>query len=300
MQDAISYEMLLDHLKDGVCVVGLDQRISFWNSGAERITGFTREEAMGKPYADGILSHRDKTGGLMFLNVTPVQTCLSDGAPREFELYLSRKDGALAPVFTRISPITDPRGNVIGALEVFSDNSSKVQALERIEELEELALVCPITGVGNRRYAEMALNNAIDELQRFQWPFGVMFIDVDLFKSVNDAHGHAIGDQVLRMVAHALRNSLRSFDFVGRWGGEEFLVTLPNITDDLLLRVAERCRASVEESRFQSGGESFGVTVSIGATMATPGEAAEGLLERADRLMYRSKATGRNRISTDA
>lgn len=299
MLEPISYEALLEHLKDGVCVVDSSRKVTFWNQGAERITGIGRAEAVGAEYGEGTLAHCLKSGEPMFPKQAPVDLVLADATAREYELYLKRKDGSVAPVFTRISPITNGRSEVIGVLEVFSDNSSKVQALERIEELEEMALVCPITGVGNRRYSEMSLSNAFDELRRFRWNFGLLFVDVDHFKRVNDVHGHTVGDQVLRMVAHAMKDSLRSFDFVGRWGGEEFIVILPNITDDLLLRVAERCRANVEASVFQSGGEAIVVTISIGAVLASMGEDMDGCLERADRLMYRSKQGGRNRVCSD-
>jgi diguanylate cyclase (GGDEF)-like protein/PAS domain S-box-containing protein len=300
MSDPISYEALLDHLKDGVCVVDAHGTITFWNTGAERITGFARAEAVGQPFRGGLLHHSDKTGEPLFPALAPIEVCLKEGGVLEYELYLRRKDGTLAPVFTRISPILNPRDEVIGALELFSDNSSKVQALERIEELEEMALVCPVTGVGNRRYCEVTLTNALEELNRFGWPFGLLFVDVDHFKAVNDKHGHAIGDQVLRMVAHAMKDSLRSFDFVGRWGGEEFAILLPNLTDEILLRIAERCRLNAEESSFHAAGEEIRVTVSIGATMGIAGEDLQALVARADRLMYESKAHGRNRVTTDA
>jgi len=299
MQDGFTYEALLDQLKEGVCVVDAQRGITFWNTGAERITGFQRNEAKGLGYADGPLQHCDKLGQPRFAGETPIDTCLRDGVSHEFELYLRRKDGSLAPVFSRVSPVNNTRGEVIGALEVFSDNSTKVQALERIEELEEMALVCPTTGVGNRRYTQMTIASAFDELKRYGSPLGVLFVDVDHFKRINDIHGHAIGDQVLRMVAHAMRNTLRSFDFVGRWGGEEFVVLLPNITDDILLRVAKRCREHVEESRFQSGGEEIGTTVSIGAIMADANETPDACIERADRMMYCAKSDGRNRICVD-
>lgn len=299
MSNAISYEALMDQLKDGVCVIDAQGKISFWNHGAERITGYTRAEALGQPYAGGPLQHCDKHGNAPGAENAPHQSVPDNGVTHEFELYLRCKDGSLAPVFTRVSAIANARGDGIGTLEVFSDNSTKVQALERIEELEEIALLCPLTGVGNRRYAEMALANALEEFRRYNWPFGLLFIDIDHFKRVNDDHGHGVGDQVLRMVAHALRDTLRSFDFVGRWGGEEFLVILPNITDDILLRVAERCRMGVEESRFQSGGVGIQVTISAGACMALSGESAEELIKRADALLYRAKAVGRNRVVHD-
>jgi diguanylate cyclase (GGDEF)-like protein len=204
------------------------------------------------------------------------------------------------PVFARVSPIINSLGEVIGALEVFSDNTSKVVAKQRIQELEELALICPLTGVGNRRYAEMALQNAFDELQRFAWEFGVCFVDLDHFKQVNDNYGHNVGDQVLRMTALALRNGLRSFDFVGRWGGEEFMVLLPNINAEVLNKIAERCRSLIEGSEFQVDGHPVQVTASMGAVIARPEETPESLIERADRLMYASKMRGRNCITFDS
>jgi diguanylate cyclase (GGDEF)-like protein len=139
----------------------------------------------------------------------------------------------------------------------------------------------------------------MEELRRYGWDFGVIFIDIDHFKEVNDTYGHAVGDGVLRMVAHALKNSLRSFDFVGRWGGEEFIIILPNITSDVLAMVAERCRAKVQECTFQTEGRELSVTISAGAVLAEPGEEVDQVVKRADVLMYRSKHGGRNRVTVE-
>lgn len=295
----ISYENLLDQLNDGVFFLDPNQIITYWNRGAERISGFSRAEVIGSVCRPSFLGHLDKTAHPVFGNESPGALCLRDGQIREEELYIRHKNGQLVPVFTRISPIVNTLQEVIGVMEVFTDNTSKVAALRRIEELEELALVCPVTQVGNRRYAEMALANAFEELKRYDWAFGVLFVDIDNFKHVNDTHGHKTGDEVLRMVALALKSSLRTFDFVGRWGGEEFVVILPNINDEVLARVAERCRGVIEESRYQCEGKEVRVTVSIGAGIARSEETPATLIERVDRLMYGSKEAGRNRVTID-
>lgn len=295
----IAYENLLDHLNDGVFFVDVNRNITYWNRGAERITGYTRDEVVGMPCSTSFLGHVDKTGAPVFGNQPPAVLCLKDGAVRENDLYLKHKDGQLVPVLTRITPIANTLDEIIGAMEVFTDNTSKILAMRRIEELEEIALVCPVTHVGNRRYAEMALANAFEELRRYDWAFGVLFVDIDHFKTVNDSHGHNAGDEVLRMVAMALKSSLRTFDFVGRWGGEEFVVILPNINDEVLLRVAERCRAVIEDSRYLHQGKEVQVTVSIGAALAKSDEAPAKLIERADRLMYLGKEAGRNQVCAD-
>jgi diguanylate cyclase (GGDEF)-like protein/PAS domain S-box-containing protein len=295
----VSYEALLDHLPDGVCFLGQDGRISYWNNGAERITGFSRGQVLGQPVNGTILRHVNRHGEAPAAEKHPLETCLADGLAREEETYLQHRDGHVVPVFMRISPIENSLGEVIGAMEVFSDNSLRMQARHRIEELEEMALVCPVTGVGNRRYAEMAIKNAFAALERFGWPCGLLFVDLDDFKGINDAHGHAVGDEILRMAAHALRASLRSFDFVGRWGGEEFLVLLPNVTDEVLAFIAERCRESIAGARYQHEGREIRITASIGAVMAAQGETPEACLARADRFMYAAKRLGRNRVVLD-
>lgn len=297
--DLINYETLLDHLQDGVYLVDAHGEITFWNRGAERILGYTRDEVIGKATTPAFLAHAQADGTPFAGGRSPVALCLEEGLPLEEEVFVTHRSGHQVPVYIRVSPVQAPGGETIGALEVFSDNSSRMQARRRIKELEELALLCPVTGVGNRRYAEMALQSATEELNRFEWPFGVLFVDVDHFKQINDTYGHPIGDEVLRMAAHALRNSLRSFDFVGRWGGEEFVIVLPNITDEILERVGERCRQLIEISEYQSEGRAIQVTVSIGGTMARPGETAQACVDRADRLMYTSKQQGRNRVTLD-
>ena len=99
-------------------------------------------------------------------------------------------------------------------------------AIERLAELERIAYIDSLTGLPNRRYAEITLHARMDELQRYGWLFGVIFIDIDNFKSVNDRYGHQCGDEVLKTVAKTLQNSVRSFDVISRWGGEEYLAVI--------------------------------------------------------------------------
>jgi diguanylate cyclase (GGDEF)-like protein/PAS domain S-box-containing protein len=292
----LPYEILLDQIYDGLYLVSRNGQIIFWNKGAERITGYSRDEMIGRTFDHDFLTHQDAAGAPLWNERSVLDLCLRENSAVEAEAYIGCRGGRRVPVLFRITPVHDGRGEVIGALEVFTDNTTKVTALKRIEELEEAALLCPLTGVGNRRYTEMALQNTLEELKRYQWPVGVMFVDVDNFKRVNDTYGHNVGDEVLRMVAHALRNCLRSFDFVGRWGGEEFVILLPNVNEDVLRRIGERCRLAVEDSEYHTEGHTVRVTVSIGGTMARTEDTPTHVIERADRLMYRAKAAGRNRL----
>src|ERR1035437_1492354 len=128
---------------------------------------------------------------------------------------------------------------------------------------------------------------------------GVLYVDADHFKEVNDTFGHKTGDDVLRMVGQSLANGLRHGDIPIRWGGDKFLVLLLGTDRAGLNVVAERLRMLVENSWIQKGEVQARVTISVGATMALPTETGDDLVDRADKFMYASKQGGRNRVTTD-
>jgi diguanylate cyclase (GGDEF)-like protein/PAS domain S-box-containing protein len=290
------FRNLLDNLHDGVYFVDQERRITYWNSAAERISGFSAGEVLGTHCWDNILLHVDGEGCRLCMDKCPLAATIEDGSPHESDIFLRHKAGHRVPVSVWVSPIRDGKGRIIGALESFSESSSKLGVLDTLTELQELALLDPVTGVGNRRYADVRLTAALDAFQRYNWPFGVLFMDVDHFKAINDNHGHDTGDTVLRMVARTLGGNLRSVDEIGRWGGEEFVAVITNTTEEHLLMTAERCRKLVAVSALDVGSSQIRVTVSIGATMVRAHDTPHSLLKRADALMYLAKAGGRNRV----
>ena len=291
------YHSLLDNLYDGVYFVDRDRCITYWNKGAERISGYSATEAIGTHCYNQLLNHIDGESACLCHGQCPLAQTIADGQPREAEIYLHHKAGHRVPVLVRVAPLVNPEGAVIGAIELFTDNSAKMAALNRVQDLEKVAFVDQLTGLPNRALTEITLRSRTDELTRYGWPFGVLFIDIDHFKSVNDRLGHEAGDAVLRAVANTLRGAARTFDLVGRWGGEEFVAILANTDEAKLLAIAERFRALVEASGVSAGGAENVVTVSIGGTQAAVGDTVLTLIARADALMYASKQSGRNRIT---
>jgi diguanylate cyclase (GGDEF)-like protein/PAS domain S-box-containing protein len=292
------YKNLLDNLYDGLYFVDKDRRITYWNRGAERITGYRSDEVTGRCCADNILKHIDEKGTPLCEGGCPLSETLADGGLRSAEIYLLHKDGHRVPISVRVAPVHDARGKITGAVEIFTDNTPHAAALERIAEYEKIIYIDPLTELANRRYTEITLNARYEEMERYGWPFGVVFIDIDHFKKINDRYGHDVGDEVLKMVARTLSKSLRSFDVLGRWGGEEFIGVIANVDADELIMTANRFRMLVEQSRFAVGSPDR-VTISLGATLARPGDTIADLLKRADKLMYESKAAGRNRVTLD-
>lgn len=292
-----SFKGVLDHLYDGVYVLDREKKIIYWNRSAERLTGFRAEEVIGHRCSDDILVHVDESGRSMCREGCPMTATLEDGIPREMEVYLHHKLGHRVPVRVRTTALHDDSERIVGSAEIFNDDSRYREIAEENQKLRSLALIDELTQVGNRRFGEARLVEMSGDARRYGWTFGVVFVDVDLFKECNDRFGHRVGDFVLRMVGQTLRNSLRSSDFVCRWGGEEFLCIIKNVGLSELSAIAEKFRILVQESMLQVGNDTIRVTVSVGGSLARNAESWTSLVARADRAMYESKRGGRNRVT---
>lgn len=289
------YRELLEGLLDPVYFTDVSRRIRFWNQAAAELTGFSAGEVLGRCCADSILRHTDANGTELCQDACPVSRTLTDGASRVERIFLQHRDGHRVPILAHVTPVRGPDGTVIGAVEVFRAEEPTDDLRERITELEHLARLDPLTGLPNRRWLDQQFEARMDEYRRFRWPFGVLMIDLDHFKLVNDRHGHEIGDLLLKVVAKSLSAGARLLDTVGRWGGEEFMVVAANVETDRLFRIAERLRVLVGTSELREPVR-VGITCSIGAAVVQPNDTLDGLLRRADRALYRAKNEGRNRV----
>jgi two-component system cell cycle response regulator len=166
----------------------------------------------------------------------------------------------------------------------------------RSKEMEQAALTDVLTGLTNRRYFDEALTQFLEAFGRVGRPVGLMILDLDHFKGINDAYGHDVGDEVLRAVSRCLMEHTRYHDIVARLGGEEFAVVVPNMDQRLLGEFADRLRVAVEHLSMDVGNVRLRITMSVGLAMAVPGEEASALYKRADVNLYNAKQAGRNRI----
>ena len=290
----IDYKALIENIFDGLYLVDKDRSIIYWNQVAETITGYRSEEVIGRRCRDNILVHVDQNGNSLCHGRCPLQATIQDGAFRDAEVYLQHKDGHRVPVWIRAAPLHDTAGNIIGGAELFTDLSTNNAITTKVNELKKLSFLDNLTQLANRRYLEMELHNRIAEKNRYGAGFGIIFMDIDFFKRVNDSYGHDVGDRVLKAVARTFMNTARPSDLMGRWGGEEFVGILKRVDDDGLRSAAERVRTLVEKSHIQENGLTLKVTVSIGGTLADPTDTADRIIKRADTLLYRSKENGRN------
>ena len=161
--------------------------------------------------------------------------------------------------------------------------------------VERQALVDGLTGLANRRAASDALHAEAARAQRLETPLSVVLADLDEFKDVNDVHGHAVGDEVLRVFAEVLRETLRESDVAGRWGGEEFLLLLPGADEEGAAQLADRLRVALAD-RDISGAPGLRVTASFGVAEYAGQSNTEQLVDAADSALYRAKRAGRDRV----
>ena len=295
--DNVSYSRFIDNLHDGLYIVDRDRVIQYWNKAAERISGFTADEVVGRSCSDNILTHVDADGNRLCLGICPLAMTMADETAREAEVFLHHKDGHRVPVSVRTSTLTDENGDVIGGVELFTDISSLKANELRIKELEEMALLDNITRLANRNYIEKELFVRFEETKRFGVPFGILFMDIDYFKEFNDTYGHDVGDRVLKFVADTLVRNSRPFDVIGRWGGDEFIGIMRKVSRRQLAYLGNRLRTLVEASYIQTESDKLHVNISIGAPLVCDNDDMDTLVKRADTLLYESKRAGRNRLT---
>jgi diguanylate cyclase (GGDEF)-like protein len=175
----------------------------------------------------------------------------------------------------------------------FKEEIRYVVIFTDISSMQSISMTDPLTKIANRLHFSMVYEHMINVAVREQQPLGIIFFDIDYFKQINDRYGHLKGDRVLKQISDLLTQRLRNSDICARWGGEEFVVLLPDTNLEETYQVAEALRTSIEQETFEINET---ITCSFGAAVLKENESAEMLLKRADELLYRAKENGRNRV----
>jgi diguanylate cyclase (GGDEF)-like protein/PAS domain S-box-containing protein len=286
--DRQKFFAIFDHVRDyAIYTITPDGVVEEWNHSLERYGGWQPEDVVGRSM--GLFFPADDAD-------RPDVSALLAEALRvgsvETEGWRRRRDGSRLWANSVITALPDEDGMVRGFVVISRDITGR----KRMEDdMKLLATVDPLTGAYNRRQGDALLDAEFSRRARDGRPFAVMLLDIDHFKAVNDSAGHAAGDAVLVSLVQTCHAVLRSIDMVVRWGGEEFLLVLPDTDAAAAMAAAERLRAALAEA--EVAGVRF--TVSIGVAVPAADTPAE-LLRRADVALYIAKATGRDRVSLAA
>jgi diguanylate cyclase (GGDEF)-like protein len=273
----VARDVVFDNLCDGLVVLDDQGRLLDVNRGAVQLLGLSGPIPVGQIAA----------------TVHPLLT-----TDRVGEVEVETEEGSGRYISLQFNPFTATRRSVAGTIVVIRDVTDRVSMAFLLEEqkrdLERLAMTDSLTGLYNRRHATHALETECARARRYTQPLSVAMLDLDHFKQVNDVHGHATGDRVLKAAADAMVAAVRGTDVVARWGGEEFVVILPHSGDEYSEKVVERVRRAVQEAIKERTG--LDVTLSAGLADYLTGESIDGLLDRADGYLYQAKAQGRDRL----
>lgn len=182
------------------------------------------------------------------------------------------------------------------------NEENKLRALTRTlsvrsDTLEHESLTDSLTGMQNRRFFDGALDEYLQEFGRIGKPVGLLILDLDYFKRINDTHGHDAGDEVLRVIARCLRDCTRYHDVVARVGGEEFGIIVPNVDASVLVILAERIRKAIAKLNIETANIHLKVTTSVGLVIWDGSESAQDFYRRADKMLYEAKRAGRNQVA---
>ncbi|MBI5526806.1 MAG: diguanylate cyclase [Deltaproteobacteria bacterium] len=220
----------------------------------------------------------------------------------KMEIHFVTKERAAVPVSISISPLKDRRGATVGYVCVAKDIRDIKALIAKIEdakqELEKIAITDPLTGVYNRRFLSLRLKEEFLRGLRYGAPFSVVAVDLDRFKEINDNLGHSVGDKLLKDVGTVFRETLRSSDVVTRYGGDEFVLILPETSGPTAVDVSTRLRERIEALRVD--GSQYTISASFGVSTFNPArspDSEEMLLRWADNALYESKRLGRNRVT---
>jgi len=292
------FRTVTNAVMDAILMIDDDGLIVSWNPAAERILGYSVQDAIGRNAHQLFVPSRYyadfKKGFASFR-----ETGLGPVIGKKLELDALRKDGSEFPVELLISAIRlNERWHAVGIVRDITERKrveAEVQKLQ--EQLREQALHDPLTGLYNRRYLDETIKRELARAERYNLPVGIVMCDLDHFKHVNDTHGHLAGDEVLRLFAELLKNHARGSDIVCRFGGEEFVMLLPDMPPAVTYQRAEQLRTEFAAKQIRLGAAVIQVTASFGvATFPENGKTMDSLISAVDAAMYQAKETGRNRV----
>ena len=272
--------LVFKSIRDSVLVIDLQHRLVDFNPAACTLFPWLSESCLGQPTPNVFAQDSKFIEALCAPGSTRPLTLQTNNVEQHFEM--------------RFYPL-DWGQQQLGWAVILADITSQINLVQRLQHHAETD---SLTEVANRRAFDAAMERECARATRYRSPFAVMLVDVDNFKTINDHGGHAMGDDVLHLVARHIAHCLRTTDLLGRYGGDEFAILLPETALHEASLVADRIREEMGMAAARIGRQAAPVTLSVGLTVYVPGDPAvpRQLLEQADQALYSAKSDGRNRV----
>jgi len=290
------YRMVLDSLPVAVCAIDREGKVVLWNEGAERVTGYLRQDVLGRLCTEAFLEHADADNNPLAGNAIPLLETMRDGKCLTVRASLRKKSGQSVGVHVRTVPLRGDDGRVHGAAELLEEMITRTPADRRNNKLAVAGCVDQLTGILNHSMIHARLQEALGVHKVYPVPFCAMCISVDGIGKIRERFGQAAVDATLHVVAQTLESALRPTDFLGRWLEQEFLAILTECNESDVARVGERLRKMAQRAQVSWWGDTWSVTISIGATPVQDMDTAGGMVSRAEEAMRKSSDGGGNQI----
>lgn len=288
---------ILEGLQTGILVVNRDLKVLFWNDGAERITGYLRQDVLGRPWHDNLSSADNGHSEMPTDPKAAVTSSIRDGKPFVADVSVKHRSGHRIPLRMHTVPVRNAHGSIIGASQSFTELTSSSDWDQRQTKLAAIGCLDPSTGVLNENFIQFHLRESLASFAEYRVPFSIACAQVDRLDHFRQQYGPGAVTAILRAVAQTLETSLRPTDFLGCLNENQFLAILTECTESEVDRVTERLRKMVTYAEIRWWGDEISVTASFGGTSAVPGDTAESMLERAERSLNKSLSSGGNHVT---
>jgi PAS domain S-box-containing protein/diguanylate cyclase (GGDEF)-like protein len=285
LENSSIYRAVLESLPTGVYVVDEDRRIVFWNDGAERITGFLRQDVVGRFCRDNILVHCDADNYVLCGTACPLADTMHDGTSREVDVYLRHKDGYRVPVRVRAVPVRDEEGLIIGAAETFEERAIAPDLSGGLINAGAEVCVEEVTGLPGQEWMLARLQERLAQFTGQGTPFGILWIRLDHLTEWHERGGQQVVNVIVRAVGQTLRSIIPPTDLVGRWSEGEFLAIVANSDSGHLKQLSSQLRKIVNCVAIKWWGDYLPIKVSLGRAVVNSGDTPESLFERAEKSL---------------
>jgi diguanylate cyclase (GGDEF)-like protein/PAS domain S-box-containing protein len=288
---------ILQSLPTGLYVVNREQKILFWSDGAERITGYLRQDVLGRSWHENLAPPENSRNPAPAHPSAVIDSALRDGRSGVAEVSAKHKDGHRIPLRIHTVPVRDSRSVVIAAAQSFNEPAAVSAWDQRQNKLAAVGCLDTITGALNRNFILFHLRESLATFAEHHVPFSIVCIQVDRLDHFRHQYGPGAVSAILRAVAQTLEASLRPTDFLGRLDDHQFLAILTECTEAEIEKVTERLAKMVTYAEIRWWGDEISVTASFAGASVAPKETAESILDRAQESLRRALASAGNHVT---
>lgn len=291
-------QAMMDALGNGVIITDKKGIINFANPEACNLLGTTAAALQGEPFHETVHIQRSDGSKITADEHFVINTLRLEISHKNDDITFTKQDGRLVAVSVVCTPYLED-GRVTGTVITFQDISEQKKYQKSLEYINKIlkkqATTDSLTELYNRNYFKRRLTEEMERTRRYRTPLSIILFDIDKFKDINDTFGHLTGDKVLQHLSILVGKNIRQGDILARWGGEEFIILVPECSVNRCARIAEKLRKNIAEYSFPVERR---VTCSFGVASFRDDESMDELIQRADEALYAAKLAGRNRVVT--